>query len=221
MKAFVRGAVLLGAYAVSISAAQAGEIVMTKKPATRSVYMGIIMGYAQTTWSNIVGKDQFTLNATPESAKEGGADWGAQLGFEVNRGFALETAYYHFSDAVLGFQAGSEPAIEAGSTSVTSRTQAVVFDSKIYTPLSQDGRWRLYGKIGMEATNRRDVLAHYKWRIGAIFGMGFSYDWGQHLMYQAGFDYLTGYGESEYLPLAHYTPFVYAANTSISYKIAI
>ncbi len=205
---------------VFATAAQAGKIEMTDKPAKRSIYLGLIGGYGETTWSNIVGHDGQTLIVTPEAAKEGGADIGMQVGFEVNRGFALEFGYLHFSDASLYFDSDAQAVLNVGHRMVT-KTQAVFFDTKIYTPLSRDDRWRLYGKIGMEATNRRDVLMTYKWRVGAIFGMGFSYDQGEHWMYQLGFDYLSGYGDSEVEPLNKYVPFVYALNASVSYKFAV
>ena len=196
-------------------------------------YVGLMTGYAETTWHNLVSKDTAGLVSTPNSVDEGGLMLGGYVGYDVLPGLAFQLGYLHIPRANVSFAADSVYAIVDGVLVMKTKTDAVVLSTKMSTSISD--HWRLFGKIGVEATRRldkvttrfagaisqKDTLAHYRWRIGAVFGAGFSYAINSRWSSNIGFDYLTGYGESEVRPVDHYTPFVYAAYGSISYHFTV
>jgi opacity protein-like surface antigen len=213
--------------------AQAAAYSNTAVLSHHGFYAGVLTGYASTTWKGLVGSDLPSLVSTPATAKEGGIEWGGLVGYQFNRGFSVELDYLNLPKASMTFNPISVYVVDDNVTAMNSSTQAIALSTKIFAPMGV--RWRLFGKVGVEATHRTDditgvnnpslphsnTLAHFRWRVGAIFGVGFSYDINSHWMTQFGFDYLTGYGESNHYPVYTYTPFIYAGYINLAYHYSM
>ncbi len=214
-------------FALLSQLASAGSLLAT------GPYVGLLTGYGSTTWQELVGTDTASWASTPNSAKEGGLLWGLVLGYDFNPHIGIELAYLHLPQAAITFDpnSASHYVWDDNVTAMNTQTEAVALSTQIYAPLSK--RWRIFAKIGVEATHRHDhvtamrdptqpaatSLARFSWRIGAVFGGGLRYTMSRRWSTQVGFDYLTGYAESNTNPVYTYDPFIYAGYINFSYVL--
>lgn len=183
-------------------------------------YFGAIGGYGKTTWGQLVPEQpDFTLSlSTPIRANEGGAVWGAYLGYEIIPQFALEASYMRYPDADLEFSPLSLFAFyHDGQTDMVSHTESASLVAKLMVVIPHTCGFRAYSTFGAAGVHRFDVITN-RWRLSPTFGVGFNYLATERIMFEIGTEYVAGYGQSEIEPDQHYVPFLYSGFARISYR---
>ncbi len=179
-------------------------------------YIGGILGYGNTNWSQMVSQDGASSNATPISAGGSGVAGGVFAGYELNPYFAVEGNYMYFPSANIQFTPGNTT---YGTDAFTSHTNEYTVMAKFMLPLP-NSKFRVFSEIGPAYVQRHDDLAD-KGHIGGGFGVGVDYLMSQHWFAEAGFQYYTGYGVSELRPVYDYIPFLYTVNVRLAYRFAL
>jgi len=184
-------------------------------------YLGLTGGYGSTTWGGLVpskNKQNNALNiSTPTYVKEGGAIWGAFVGYEFIPFFAIEGAYTRYPDAKVSFDPMSLFTFEHdGLTSLTTKTETVSLMGKIMLVIPNT-KIRAYSSVGGAEVHRSDQLNDH-WQLSPTFGLGFTYNITDHIMTELGANYTSGAGESELNPAQDYVPFLYSVFFHLGYR---
>lgn len=187
----------------------------------RPFYAGISGGIGSTTWRGLVPpneKQNMAMNvSTPIDVNEGGAVFGAFVGYEFTRYFALEANYRHYHEANVIFAQDSMFAFEHDeNASFHTDTETINLMGKIMLVIPST-TLRLYSSAGIAGIHRDDSL-NRQWQPAPVFGLGFNYSITEHWMAECGFNFTAGYGESELNPANDYVPFLYSAALSIAYR---
>lgn len=189
---------------------------------THPFYLGVASGYGSTTWDGIVppekNKNLAMSLSTPLMVHEGGAVWGAFLGVELNRYFALETNYFRFPNARVIFDKGSLFSfMNHGMTEFITHTETVNLMGKVMLIIPHTSI-RVFSSVGAAGVHRNDLL-YDNWRLSPTFGFGFNHDFTPHWMGEIGATYTAGYGESQLNPADVYVPFLYSVLLRVAYRI--
>lgn len=192
----------------------------SENPAFHSLYLGVLGGYASTTWDGLVPnskKQNAALNmSTPVEVKEGGDAWGVFAGYEITPHFALETTYLHYSDAKIFFDNTSLFTFEHDNlTHFVTQTESFSLMAKLMIFLPNT-KVRLFSSAGIANVHRKDLLVN-DWHLGPTFGLGLNYHFNEHFMAEFGGNYIAGYGESQLSPADTYYPFLYSATFRLAY----
>lgn len=179
-------------------------------------YAGILLGYGNTNWNQMVSQDASTATSTPTSAGGSGLADGIMLGYSLSQYFALEADFTHFPDADLVF---SPYSVYRPLTELTSKTNAYALFGKFMLPLDQ-GKFSAFSEIGPGYVQRNDDLAQ-KGHFSGSFGVGLDYNINSHWMTELGLQYYTGYGDSTLKPAYDYIPFLYTVNLRIAYRFSL
>ncbi|NNM59092.1 MAG: outer membrane beta-barrel protein [Legionellales bacterium] len=182
----------------------------------RPAYIGVLLGYGNTNWDQMVSQDASTATSTPISAGGSGVAEGITLGYAFTRYFTLEGDYTHFPDATLEFSSYS---VYRPLTETTSKTNAYGLFGKFMLPLD-NGKWSPFSEIGPGYVQRNDDLAQ-KGHFGGAFGVGIDYFMTSHWMTELSLQYYTGYGDSTLKPAYDYIPFLYTVNLRIAYRFSL
>ena len=184
-------------------------------------YIGVTGGYGSTTWDGLVpsGSNRGTamLLSTPVNVHEGGGTWGVFVGYEFIPFFALEASYNKYPNAKIFFDPMSLVAFENnGMTELNTSTDSVSVMGKIMLIIPHTDI-RAYSSAGIARVHREDPLKE-SWRLSPSFGVGFNYNFTDHIMGELGANYTGGYGESEINPAEDFVPFLYSVFLRVAYR---
>lgn len=189
------------------------------KPVTQQAfnpaYFGVMLGYGNTNWDQMVSQDASSSESTPTSAGGSGVAEGIMLGYSFSRYFSLEGDFTHFPNADLVFTPYS---VYRPLTKTTSKTNAYALFGKFMLSLD-NGKFSPFSEIGPGYVQRDDDLAQ-KGHFSGSFGVGFDYYFTSHWMTELGLQYYTGYGDSTLKPAYDYIPFLYTINLRIGYRFS-
>lgn len=199
------------------------SVVFAKSSGTNSqgphgFYIGPSIGYGSTDWSFLTAKEtSAAASSSPIAAKDKGLVYGAMLGYQFNRFFALEASFMQFPKSSITFRNFSFywPDRE-NKTTISSNTQAYALYGKFIIP-TWVKKFNVFAGAGVKYTRRRDELAKPGNRWGGIFVVGAMYHFTKHIAAELAIDYYTGYGKSEILPAYDYVPFLYQGHFAVLY----
>ncbi|MFN7096266.1 MAG: outer membrane beta-barrel protein [Gammaproteobacteria bacterium] len=186
-----------------------------RQPFNRA-YAGVLVGYGNTNWDQMVSQDASTATSTPTSAGGSGVAEGITLGYSISRYFSLEGDFTHFPKATLTFAPYS---VYRPLTETTSQTNAYALFGKFMLPLG-NSKFSPFSEIGPGYIQRDDDLAQ-KGHFSGSFGVGLDYYITPHWMAELGLQYYTGYGDSTLKPAYDYIPFLYTVNLRIAYRFSL
>lgn len=184
-------------------------------------YMGLTGGGGSTTWGTLVPPKSRRIEAmdlsTPTSVREGGAIWGAFIGYEFLPTFAIETAYTHFPPAKVRFSEMSLFSFEHNNlTEFTTQTESLYLIAK-FMVIIPGTSVRVFSALGPAGLHRRDFIED-RWRMSAAFNAGLNYNFTPRIMGEVAFNYTSGFGVSEINPTQDFMPFVYSAFVRLAYR---
>ncbi len=184
-------------------------------------YIGMTGGGGSTTWGTLVPPKAHRIEAmdlsTPTSVREGGAIWGAFVGYEFMPTFAIETAYTHFPPAKVRFSEMSLFSFEHNNlTEFTTQTESIYLIAK-FMVIIPGTSVRVFSALGPAGLHRRDFIED-RWRMSAAFNAGLNYNFTPRIMGEIAFNYTSGFGVSEINPTQDFMPFVYSAFVRLAYR---
>lgn len=191
-------------------------------PYNHPFYIGINTGYGTTTWQGLVPLklkpgDAMTMS-TPIDVEEGGIIWGAHIGYELLRYFAIEASYVRWPTATINFSEDSLFAFDHdGRTRLESKTESITLLAKFLIDIPKTSL-RAFSGAGVTGTHRYDELQD-NWRATPTFAVGLNYNCSEHVMLEVGGDYTAGYAESEIDPSQDFVPFLLSAFLRLSYRV--
>ncbi|WP_133135620.1 outer membrane beta-barrel protein [Legionella rowbothamii] len=184
-------------------------------------YAGAIAGYGSTTWHALIptNKNQKTalLMSTPVDVQEGGATWGALLGYEFTPYFAVEANYMRYPNSTVYFTSYSLFSYEHdGKLSLTTKTDSISVLAKIMLQIPRT-EFRVFSSAGIAALYREDLIID-DWRASPTFGVGVNYNFTDRIMGEVVANYTAGFGESQLSPADAYYPFLYSITARLAYR---
>ena len=216
---------------------------------SKTFYFGINMGGGSTEWKYLVDTtDQNPSGATPVNVSEGGPSWGAVIGYDVSKNFAIEAQYMQFADSNINMGPNSgyvqqtyNPILGNGNPVLgfVSQTAAYSLSGKFLAQLGHT-HMRAFAAVGVGIVERTDPLVNYQAYpdnspdqpqsnyTGAnhtiscttpYLSSGLVYSFTRHWMLESGFQYYTGFGKSEVYPVAGFIPFAWDAYGRIAYQL--
>ena len=177
-------------------------------------YVGLAMGYGETTWHELATDDVLVEVSTPEETHDFGTLWGGFLGYQFGRSFALEATYMRYPNTRIIFDNFS---FYYPITEFTTHTQVYSAIGKFIIPLA-NYRVSAFLDAGVAFTHRNDVLASVT-RVAPTFGLGFMSNASRHVITELGFEYYIGYGKSDHIPVKDFVPFLFGIYLRIGYRI--
>lgn len=121
-------------------------------------YVGVISGYGNTDWSQLVSQDNSSANATPSSATGTGVIIGALVGYQLTEYIGFEAQYVHYPTSFINFEALPD-SVYPGITHFDSTTNYYAIMPKVMAPFDDD-RFEAFGVLGVALVTRSDVLAN-------------------------------------------------------------
>jgi hypothetical protein len=194
---------------------------------TSFFYGGLIGGYADVDWSNVVTQPGYHNIAVdlsnPYSADGTGFDYGVDLGYQISSHFAVEGQYIRMPTSQLDFDfyghfGPLEPYVNPynlTSPTVDSNMDfwSVIF--KVMAPIGESG-FSLFIDAGPAYQYQTNLIAN----IGTwapTFGGGLDYRINQHWFGELGFQYAPGTGKSISNPMIAYIPEIYTETFKLNY----
>ena len=184
-------------------------------PEIHPAYVGVSLGYGNTNWQQMISQDEITSTSTPVSGSGSGVAAGIVVGYELSSHFAVEANYARFPTSDIKFDLPNVYGVD----SLTSRTNEYSIVAKFMVPVGTP-KIKAFSEIGPAYVQRIDDMAK-KGRIGGVFGVGVDYNFSPRWMTELGFQYYTGYGESELKPVYDYIPFLYTINLRLAYRFSV
>lgn len=151
------------------------------------LYVGVIAGYGNTNWQEMISLDGVTSTSTPVEAGGSGLTLGAMLGYQINRYFAIEGDYMHFPESHVSFA----PNNVYGITSFDSNTNDYAVFAKFMVPVGHS-KLKIFSEIGPSYVQRNDDMAE-KGHFGGGFGVGADYDFNARWFTELNLNYFTGF----------------------------
>ncbi len=184
-------------------------------------YVGVIGGYGATTWQGLVpateNQNMALMLSTPVDVEEGGATWGALVGYEFSPYFAVEANYMHYPTSTIYFNQMSLFSFTYdGLLTLTTKTESINLMGKIMLVLPHSN-FRIYSAAGVASLYRQDIIID-DWRATPTFSVGANYNFNEHLMGELVGNYTAGFGESQLSPADTYYPFLYSVTARIAYR---
>lgn len=213
---FSRLFIVLAACAFCFESALAADDLDSVFP-SHTAYVGLNMGGGWTEWKYLVDRVDINVSpSTPTKVTEGGPSWGAVIGYDVNKNFALEWQYMQFANANIFFSPYSGH-LYHNVSSMVSHTDAYSFSLKF---LAQMGKTNLraFAAVGPGVVHRQDVLARQHYAVEPYMSTGLVYNFTRHWMLESGFQYYTGFGVSEMGPVLDFIPFAWDAYGRLAYQ---
>lgn len=218
-----------------ITLVAASWVSLTAAYADHPFYIGASLGYGSTDWSELVNQDPnpdnapLVLDASPDSAKDSGRDYGFFIGYTFTPNYALElsyrrfqTSYVHFNILYSLYEYGDGTPIQDFYSSTYNYSLLNKFIWNVTNSFS------LFSDLGPGYTHRSDILANASngisygpssiAQIVATFGAGANYEITPHFMATVEGDYSTGWGKSELYPVDDYVPFLYSVDFKLAYR---
>ena len=167
---------------------------------------------------------------------EGGHSWGVVIGYDLNRNFAIELQRMQFADSKIVLGPNSNYTDQNGNPvqDITSETDAYSLSGKFLVQVAHT-HVRAFAEIGAGMVERTDPLVNYKFNsntgvsnyTGAsrtiscmtpYLASGLVYNITSHWLVESGFQYYTGFGESQVYPVANFIPFAWDAYGRLAYQ---
>lgn len=187
---------------------------------SKTVYFGVNIGGGSTTWAYLIDTiDQVSNGVTPIAVKELGPSWGVVFGFDVSANFAIELQYMQFADSHLTFDDAGKASYMLPSNTIISKTQAYSLSGKFYLPVGVDTHLRAFSAVGAGLVQRSDIINPHASCVTPYMSAGLSYNFTRHLIAESGFQYYTGFGASEVLPVQDFIPFAWDAYFRFAYQV--
>lgn len=209
---------------------------------SKTVYFGLNVGGGSTEWRYLV--DTTDANdpsyTTPSAVTEGGPSWGAVLGYDVSKNFALEFQYMQFANAHITLFETSPYVDQNGNNiaGIVSHTDAYSISGKFLAQLGHT-HLRAFAAVGAGLVERTDPLVNFQVStnpnpppfsnytgksstlscITPYLSSGLVYNFTRHWMLESGFQYYTGFGRSELNPVSGFIPFAWDAYGRIAYQL--
>lgn len=182
-------------------------------------YAGLSYGYGKTTWEYLVPDETNVALAisTPIRAADGGAAWGAFIGYELISTFALELNYQRFPNADITFDKDSLLVYDYGVDHFTSKTETVSLLGKFMLFIPNTTA-RAFASTGIAEVHRADMIYNH-WHLGPTFGFGVNKNITERVLAEINGNFTTGNGLSELDPAEHFIPFLWAINFRLAYRI--
>lgn len=185
-------------------------------------YFGAAAGIGSTTWNGLVPAQEKQNEAlsisTPIEVQEGGAVFGAFVGYEMFNYLAIEASYMRYPSATVAFDEMSLFSFDnEGLLSFRTRTETVNLMGKVMVPIPKTSV-KLFSSAGAALIHRQDILLNDK-RLSPTFGLGLNYDLTPHIMGELGGNYTAGFGESDMNPTITYFPFLYSITIRLAYRV--
>jgi len=177
-------------------------------------YLGGSIAYGQTTWAELTSNDFAVEVSAPKTAVDSGTTWGAFMGYQFDKNFAVETIYMRYPNTRMTF---SDFSFYYPLTAMVTRTQVYSLIAKFLFPIS-NGRINAFMHAGIAFTHRNDVLANVT-RVAPTFGVGFMCNASRRVITELGFEYYVGYGKAERRPVNDFIPFLFAVYFRIGYRL--
>lgn len=177
-------------------------------------YLGLTLGYGETTWNELDSDDYFVTVSVPKESDDYGNTWGGFIGYQFGRYFALEAKYRRYPNTRITLDDFS---FYYPLKAYTTHTQVFSSIGKFILPLA-NSRINAFIDAGVAFTHRNDVLAKVT-RVAPSFGLGFSSNASRRVIATLGFEYYIGYGKSEHMPLDDFVPFLFGVYFSLGYRL--
>ena len=191
--------------------------------------IGANYGYGSSDWGYMVAHDTPSMLSTPVSASENGSSGGLSLTYSLNPSFRVAFNYTHFSDSVLNF---SNPySYDPNLSAVNTATSIYALEAELTHYINHSHYYGFSG-VGLGVVHRKDLSATYldpgptagygyalqdKARLGGAFSAGLGRDISSQFNAEFGFQYLTGFAQSDNIPVYDYIPFTYYVYAQVGY----
>lgn len=189
-----------------------------------TLYVGVNVGGGSTEWKYLVDRIDPTPGSTggttPIAVEEGGPSWGLVAGFNINKNFAIEMQYMQFADSHLTFDDDGASAYLIPNT-IISKTEAYSLSAKFLVPVGprEKTHLRAFAAIGPGLVIRSDLIKSSS-AIAPYVSAGLNYSFTRHFILESGFQYYTGFGATEVLPVNNFIPFAWDAYARLAYQFA-
>lgn len=178
-------------------------------------YVGLISGYGNTDWSQLVSQDQASSANTPLSASGSGAIIGALFGYQLLQNIAIEAQYVHYPNSQVTLL--PDNGIYNGPNQFDSSTDYYALLAKVSAPFDHD-RYEVFGTLGAARVVRSDVYVNIH-DFRPTFGFGLSDIQWTHWNLSLAFNYTPGTGTAAYNTVSDYIPYLYAGELILTYRI--
>lgn len=183
-------------------------------------YAGLQAGYGETTWRELKTDDLLVEVSAPIETHDYGTTWGAFIGYQFGKSFAIEATYMRYPNTRLIFDDFNFYQTELNDydfTEMTTRTQVYSGIAKFILPLA-NYRINAFLDAGIAFTHRSDIFAKVT-RVAPTFGIGFMANASRNVITELGFEYYIGYGKSDHIPVKDFVPFLFGVYVRIGYRI--
>lgn len=179
-------------------------------------YVGVMSGYGNTDWGQLVAKDGVSSYATPLSASGSGAIIGALAGYQVTPYISVEAQYIHYPNTTIAIDNTAGPN-KGKASPFSSATNYYAIMPKVLAPFDND-HYEAFGILGMAFVTRSDELANIN-NFRPTFGLGITDKQSAHWEYSLAFNYTPGTGVASLHAESQYIPYLYAGEIIITYRI--
>lgn len=185
---------------------------------SRNFYLGAMLGWGTTTWNYLVDRREFLAQlVTPDRVHEGGMTCGLFAGYQFTSFIALELQYLRCPRAKIYFAPLSWYVVMDGVSEVNSNTDAYSLAMKVMAPVFHTPI-KVFALAGGAMEHRADKLAKRKINYGGTFGAGLRMPISNRIFAELIFQYYTGYGQTNIIPVYKYMPFIYTVDFSLAYR---
>lgn len=178
-------------------------------------FINLTAGFGSTDWAALIPEDPKdpAIFATPLAAVDTGLVYGLGIGRYFSENFTLSLNFTQFPDSLITLHDSS---FYNPIKQFNSKTQVYSLLGQFIVPIA-NSRFAAFASAGVSLVHRCDILALTQWGLGPGFGAGIIFYIQQHWQTQINFDYYTGHGVSESLPIHHYMPFLYSLQGELIY----
>jgi hypothetical protein len=220
-------ALLLVIFLFSSSIAQNNTTYFDQLWRSHPFYFGPILGYGSTDWSMLVVNcekgdkwcnPELLATSAPTAAGDDGFVWGGTIGIEVRPSWAIEASFMRFPSTSVFF--GNQWSFYSDKHNVhtmRSKTWGINLVGKFMTEIACTGL-RGFANAGVNFTSREDLILNTI-RANPTFGVGLNYAFPERIMLEIAFQYVTGFGRANEVPVNYYIPFLYTIHLKILYRI--
>ncbi len=211
--------ILCGLFGFALTACAADVSSAVSDPLTNLTahpfYVGVMTGYGNTDWSQLVAQDDAATYATPTSATGNGGIIGALVGYQITPYIALEAQYIRYPDSSVTFSPSDF--FYHDVEHMTSKTNYFALMPKISAPFDHD-HYTVFGTLGFADVERSDPLAQTS-NIRPTFGFGLSNIELTHWTFSIAFNYTPGTGVAAETTSDYYIPYIYSGQLIVAYRI--
>ena len=184
-------------------------------------YVGLMSGYGNTDWGQLVAKDSQAGEATPIAASGSGAIVGGLMGYQLTQYISIEGQYIHYPNSRISLYIDPTIPIHlypvGTTTPFNSATNYYAIIPKVSAPFDHD-HFEAFGTLGAALVTRSDELANiHDYR--PTFGFGLTDKQYTHWNFTIAFNYTPGTGVAAERATEQYIPYLYAGELIVTYRI--